>query len=203
MEECDETVPLVKNQNGYVKNIKPSASGPSASRVRAQSTSSVPPSTSLPALSVPEVDPYDAETDIESDVHVETIQEGAFKSTGSPSKKGSISITSHTLKKTTTAQKYKCKICDEKLDSVRELMNHHQTNHHILYCSMCSKAFNNPLSLLRHEYEHKHHVHKCPNVTVPLLLKVRLRPICFHIARSQASFVYTLDVAVHSTMKVI
>ena len=41
-------------------------------------------------------------------------------------------------------------------------MIHHQTKHHILYCSMCRKAFNNPLSLARHEYEHKHHDHKCP-----------------------------------------
>ena len=162
VEECDSSVPTPKNRSVYVNNIKPSASGPSAARVRAQSTSSIPLSSSLPGLTVPEVDPYDADTDIDTNVHVETPQESATKPTKSTSKKGSINITSHTLKKTKTSRKYKCRMCAEKLSSVKELTIHHQTTHHILYCSMCSKAFNNPLSLARHEYEHKHHNHKCP-----------------------------------------
>ena len=154
-------MPLVKNQTGYVKNIKPSASGPSEERVRAQSKHSEQPSSSLPGLPIPEVDPYEGETEPDSNVPVEISNKTAAKNTESSPKKGSISITSHTLKKKSTPRKYKCKICGEVLDSVHELTTHHQTNHHILYCSMCRKAFNNPLSLSRHEYEHKHKEHKC------------------------------------------
>ena len=32
---------------------------------------------------------------------------------------------------------------------------HHQQKHGILYCDECTKAFNNPTSLLRHKYQHK------------------------------------------------
>ena len=67
----------------------------------------------------------------------------------------------HTLKKKTTPRKYRCKICGDVLDSMHELMTHHQTNHNILYCSICNRAFNNLLSLSRHEYEHKHKDLKC------------------------------------------
>ena len=69
---------------------------------------------------------------------------------------------SHTLKKTTNPRKYKCKICSVVLDRVHELTTHHQTNHNILYCSTCKRAFNNPLSLSRHEYKHKHKDLQCP-----------------------------------------
>ena len=48
------------------------------------------------------------------------------------------------------------------MDSVHELTTHHQTNHNILYCSSCKRAFNNSLSLSRHEYEHKHKDLQCP-----------------------------------------
>ena len=73
-----------------------------------------------------------------------------------PPKKETISIMSHTLKKKTNPRKYKCKICSVVLDSVHELTTHHQTKHNILYCSTCKRAFNNSLSLSRHEYKHKH-----------------------------------------------
>ena len=70
--EEPEPAPLVKNQTGYVKNIKPPASGPSDECVRAQSKCSEQPSSSLPGLPIPEVDPYHGETEPESDVSVET-----------------------------------------------------------------------------------------------------------------------------------
>ena len=145
-----------------MKNIKPSARGPSDERVRAQSKRSEQPSSSLPGLPVPEANPYDGETEVESDVPVETPGKAVVNSSTSSPKKGTISIMSHTLKKTTTPRKYRCKICGDVLDSVHESTTHHQTNHNILYCSICHRAFNNPLSLSRHEYEHKHKDLQCP-----------------------------------------
>ena len=53
-------------------------------------------------------------------------------------------------------------MCSKTLNSARELTIHHQATHNILYCSFCNKAFNNPLSLSRHEYEHQHRNLKCP-----------------------------------------
>ena len=53
-------------------------------------------------------------------------------------------------------------MCNKALNSACELTIHHQTTHNILYCSFCNKAFNNPLSLSRHEYEHQHRSLKCP-----------------------------------------
>ena len=145
-----------------MKNIKPSASGPSDECVQAQSKRSEQPSSSLPRLPVPEVSPYDGETEAESDVPVETPGKVADSSSTSSPKKGTISIMIHTLKKKMNPRKYKCKICSVVLDSVHELTTHHQTNHNILYYSICKRAFNNPLSLTRHEYEHKHKDLQCP-----------------------------------------
>ena len=65
-------------------------------------------------------------------------------------------------KKKTTPRKYRCKICGDVLDSMHELTTHHQTIHNILYCSICNRAFNNLLSLSRHEYKHKHKDLQCP-----------------------------------------
>ena len=145
-----------------MKNFKPSASGPSNEHVQAQSKRSEQPSSSLPRLPVPEASPYDGEIEAESDVPVETSGKVADSSSTWSPKKGTISIMSHTLKKKTNPRKYKCKICSVVLDSVHELTTHHQTNHNILYCSTCKRAFNNPLSLTRHEYEHKHKDLQCP-----------------------------------------
>ena len=41
------------------------------------------------------------------------------------------------------------------------LTRHHQKMHGILYCSVCKKAFNNPISLRRHEYSHKEKNFQC------------------------------------------
>ena len=109
------------------------------------------------------------------------------KNTESSPKKGFISIMNHTLKKKSTPQKYKCKICGEVLDSVHELTTHHQTNHHILYCSTCRKAFNNPLSLSRHEYEHKNKGHKCPKCDHTFTFESQVKAHMFS-HRSKPSF---------------
>ena len=46
-------------------------------------------------------------------------------------------------------------MCKTRVDSAQALKDHHQQSHGIMYCSDCKKAFNNQLSLTRHQYEHK------------------------------------------------
>ena len=130
--EEPEPPPPVKTQSKYVKNIKPLVSGPSEECINAQTKKSEQPLLSLPGLPVPEVGPYDVETEVESDKSVDTPDKTV--DIASP-KKGTISIMSHTLKKKVKPRKYKCKICSIVLGSAHELTTHHQTNHNILYCS--------------------------------------------------------------------
>ena len=55
--EEPELDPPIQKQTGYVKNVKPPASGPSDEHVKAQSKRSEQPSSCLPGLQVPEVNP--------------------------------------------------------------------------------------------------------------------------------------------------
>ena len=71
-------------------------SGPSEECINAQTKKSEQPLLSLPGLPVPEVGPYDVETEVESDKSVDTPDKTV--DIASP-KKGTISIMSHTLKK--------------------------------------------------------------------------------------------------------
>ena len=48
-----------------------------------------------------------------------------------------------------------------KCSSARDLTTHHQEKHGIIYCKVCKKAFNNPLSLERHGYIHKEKRFEC------------------------------------------
>ena len=57
--------------------------------------------------------------------------------------------------KSKPAKKYGCRMCPARVDSAQELKDHHSNTHGIMYCKQCTKAFNNQLSLTRHEYEHK------------------------------------------------
>ena len=175
-------MPVVKNQTGYVKNIKPPASGPSEECVRAQSRHSEQPSSSLPGLPIPEVDPYKGETEPDSDVPVETSNKTAAKNTESSPKKG---ITSHTLKKKSTPMKYKCKVCGEVLDSVHKLTTHHQPI--TTYCTV--QCAENPLTraLSRHKYEHKHKEHKCPKCDRTFTFESQVKAHMFSY-RSNPSF---------------
>ena len=153
----------IKNKPAYVKNIKPRADGPSEDRIKAQTNHSNHPTSSLPGLPIPETDPYEVDTDIESDSPTDPNNKTTSDTDTNPTKKGRISITSHVLKKKSNPRKYQCKLCERILNSAHELTSHHQTTHGIVYCSVCSKAFNNRLSLSRHEYEHHHRSLKCPN----------------------------------------
>ena len=67
----------------------------------------------------------------------------------------------HALRKKHTSHKYLCRMCPHKSDSARDLTRHHQKMHGILYCRVCNKAFNNQISLRRHEYTHKEKKFQC------------------------------------------
>ena len=60
-----------------------------------------------------------------------------------------------------TKRKYGCRLCTSRFESAQALKDHHVQTHGIMYCSDCSKAFNNQLSLTRHKYEHKSHPFVC------------------------------------------
>ena len=167
----------------------------------AQTKRSEQPTSSLPGLPIPDVDPYDGETDLKQDLPMNSTNKPTPDSTTNSPKKGTIHITSHTLKKKSNLRKYKCKFCGSVLDCAHELTTHHQATHSILYCSTCSRAFNNPMSLVRHEYEHQHKDLKSPSVILHLLLKARLKRINSAIARIQASSVCTQIVERPSLMK--
>ena len=155
-------VPPTKNKNMYVKNVKPDQSSPSEDRIKAQSSRSTPPTSNLPGLPIPESTHYDEDTDLEGAPTTDPDNTSIQDNDNNTVKKGTINITSHTLKKNSNRRKYRCRMCSKTLNSSRELTIHHQATHNILYCSFCNKAFNNPLSLSRHEYEHQHRSLKCP-----------------------------------------
>ena len=164
--EYNEPAPVspIKNKNVYVKNVKPDQSGPSEERIKAQSSRSTPPppTSNLPGLPIPESTQYDKDTDLEGAPTTDPDNTSIQDNDNNAAKKGTINITSHTLKKKSNHRKYRCRMCSKALNSARELTIHHQATHNILYCSFCNKAFNNPLSLSRHEYEHQHRSLKCP-----------------------------------------
>ena len=57
--------------------------------------------------------------------------------------------------------RYGCHMCDVRVETAQALKDHHQTAHGIMYCKSCKKAFNNQLSLTRHEYEHRSCSYTC------------------------------------------
>ena len=76
-------------------------------------------------------------------------------------RKGTFETQSFHLKRSKRACRFSCKLCTVVCASTKELIQHHQQKHNILYCDACSKAFNNPSSLARHKYTHKELKFKC------------------------------------------
>ena len=73
----------------------------------------------------------------------------------SVSTKGDFKTQRFSLKRSKKPRKFGCKMCDKVCESIHELSVHHQQMHNILYCDVCTKAFNNPASLARHKYIHQ------------------------------------------------
>ena len=142
-------------------SVKPSASGPSVTRISAQKTKSPYPTRRLPPV------PSNEDGDNTSEISVEPSLMNPnvppiSKSEPAPTKiKGTFTTKSHALRKKYTTRKYLCQMCPHKSDSARDLTRHHQKMHGILHCRVCKKAFNNPISLRRHEYSHKEKKFQC------------------------------------------
>ena len=164
--ESEESDSPVKRRK--VSPAKPSVSGPSATRVNDQKTRSRYPSRRLPPV------PSNSEGDdtnraLLSQPDPKTLQQPscAVKPvTGSSDipTKGSFTTKSHTLHKPQKTHKYHCRMCKTGVNSARELVDHHQTVHGIVYCPVCNKPFNNPISMARHKYSHtekQYHCKKC------------------------------------------
>ena len=87
------------------------------------------------------------------------------KNTTPPSVKPSTSASSGKRQKGEKTSKklhrYGCRMCKVRVETSQALKDHHQTAHGIMYCKLCKKAFNNQLSLTRHEYEHKSRPYTC------------------------------------------
>ena len=75
--------------------------------------------------------------------------------------KGTFTTQSYGLKKSKKTRTFGCWMCDVVCASMKELIQHDQQKHNILYCDVCSKAFNNPSLLARHQYSHKELKFKC------------------------------------------
>ena len=140
---------------------KPSASGPSVTRISAQKTKSPYPTRRLPPV------PRNGDGDTTSESLDEPSQTNTRISPASKSEptltkiKGTFITKSHALRKKYTSCKYLCRMCPHKSDSARDLIQHHQKMHGILYCCICKKAFNNPISLRRLEYSNKEKKFQC------------------------------------------
>ena len=90
----------------------------------------------------------------------------ASKQRTKPIAKPTAATTSTKIRKSDTdtskkSLKYGCRMCDVRVETAQALRDHHQGAHSIMYCTECRKAFNNQLSLTRHEYEHKNHPYTC------------------------------------------
>ena len=141
--------------------VKPSASGPSKTRISAQKTKSPYPTRRLPPV------PPNGEGDNTGD-NLDESSLPAPKVTPAPKpdptptkKKGTFTTKSHALRKKYTSRKYICRMCPHRSDSARDLTRHHWEKHGITYCSVCKKAFNNLISLRRHEYSQKEKKFQC------------------------------------------
>ena len=136
----------------------PSRSGPSASRIKSQSSTSKEPPQRLPP--VPSLTSPDE--DDEENVPLGKLQIELQRSKSKPSIRGVFKTKEHGIKKKEVKdRKYKCKICDASVEGARALTKHHQKKHGILYCDQCQKAFNNQRSLAKHLYTHKTLKFKC------------------------------------------
>ena len=92
--------------------------------------------------------------------------------------KGTFTTQSFHLKKSKKIRKIGCKLCDTVCNSNKELTQPHQLKHNILYCDECSKAFNNPSSLAKHQYSHRELRFKCTDCDEEFAFESNLKAHC-------------------------
>ena len=147
-----------KPKNKRIKP-KPPACGPSESRIQSQTVSTEQPSIRLPPVEKPVSNEPDGE---EIPTNLDTPQQfRADLDTKVKPKVGEFKTQAFILKKRKRQCTYGCKFCAETLSSAHLLTVHHWEKHEILYCDICTKAFNNLTSLVLHKYQHRVHRYVC------------------------------------------
>ena len=66
-------------------------------------------------------------------------------------------------------------MCRKGVNSAKELLDHHIDKHGIVYCPVCQKAFNNPLSLECYKYMHKEKRFMCSTCNEGFQFRSQLR----------------------------
>ena len=99
----------------------------------------------------------------------------ATSSNAENTSKGTFTTQSFQLKKSKKTRKIGCKLCDTVCSSNKKLTQHHQLKHNILYCDECSKAFNNPSSLAKHQYSHRELCFKCTDCEEEFAFESKLK----------------------------
>ena len=126
----------VSRKRSLVKpRAKPGASGPSDDRINSQNNKTVhltqkllPIKSDTPITSLSDTGNSDAATE----PYEPTDEDGM-----PDAPKGTFKITVKSLKKI-KIKKYHCKYCDKWFDSSKNLTDHHQKCHKILYCKKCN-----------------------------------------------------------------
>ena len=157
--------PKPNKRKANTSAAKPSRTGPSAFRISSQNKSSIAPLVRLPPIKTEPPDVLDTnEVPTEGDKNdADDSQEDDIPLSELAKKlRGTFTTKKHVLEKKVETCKYRCRMCKDQLPSCRALTTHHQTKHRIIYCDVCSKAFNNPRSLTKHLYQHKqNNLHVC------------------------------------------
>ena len=134
----------------------PAVVGPSTPRMNAQNRKSKYPDTRLPPIkkSIPDCEEPENEVEDYSAPEIKPVFNKKTTRKTATRIKGVVKVTEYTLKKPTVRHTYKCRMCKFKASSAKDLHDHHQSKHGIMYCKYCKRPFNNQLSLSRHLYEH-------------------------------------------------
>ena len=156
---------------------KPATEGPSITRIRSQKTRSIHPNRRLPPVPSNGDDTGDRDMDppTTSSCPIPQRKSSARLKGTKPKVRGVFETKEHTLKKTVITRKYRCRMCRKGVNSAKELLDHHIVKHGIVYCPVCQKAFNNPLSLERHKYMHKEKRFVCSTCNEGFQFRSQLR----------------------------
>ena len=144
---------LISDEEPNRKRSKPTPcqDGPSEERMNSQNQITVHPAQRLPPVKTSSAEASDSPTNDDSSGNETELYTPESESESGPAPKGKFNITTKTLKK---SKKYKCKHCELICDSSKSLTEHHQKKHKIMYCNICSKAFDNPTTYSRHLKSH-------------------------------------------------
>ena len=124
---------------------------PGATRIKSDSFCTEPPSMRPLRRSTRLSKPVDTSKNTETLDHSASSPVPKLPASNPPSvgsSWGTFTAQSFGIKKNRKPWKFSCKLCDYTCGSIKELMKHHQQMHNNLYCEMCSKAFNTPVSLV-------------------------------------------------------